>query len=260
MICADIDGTLVTNDNVMLKSTARTLKAASDKGIHIVLVSGRPPSGIFYLLDEAGIDGYVIAFGGAIVKKRGEIAAYEETIPMEDIAEIRLASLAFGMNLSIYRGEEHYVEEIDDRVIKEAGIGRTSPIVEPFSVISRHLDAANKLLYLADPAALVEFEERIAPRFSGRLNIYRSKPDYLEVCPPRSTKSNAIRRLSELFGVGMDEVMAVGDNYNDADMLSCAAISVAMGNAPDDIKKLCGHVTSSNEEDGLGEAVRRFVL
>ena len=71
-MCSDIDGTLVNSENRMCPTTAEVVRRVVDQGVIFALISARPPVGMFYLLDDMGIDQYVVAFGGSIILKRGQ--------------------------------------------------------------------------------------------------------------------------------------------------------------------------------------------
>ena len=261
LICADIDGTLVTGDNRLLAGTADAVRRAVKAGAHFALVSARPPVGMTYLLERMGLsDQYIIAFGGACIMRIGEPPLYEETMPFSWVDELHGKSEEYPLSLSVYSGQELFVERINARVLKEQTIARAVPQLLNWDDIRRRAGDPTKLLYLDEPEKLVEFENWAVAEFRGRLNIYRSKPDYLEVCAPRSTKMGSIRLLAGKLGVKDSEIMAIGDNYNDISMLEEAGLGVAMANAPDEVKRRAGAVTLSNEEDGVGEAIRRFVL
>lgn len=260
LVCSDIDGTLVNSENRMCPTTAEVVRRVVDQGVIFALISARPPVGMFYLLDDMGIDQYVVAFGGSIILKRGQKPVYEDTLPMEYVERLREESRKFGLNLSVYSGEDLFVEKIDERVRIEQQIARAVPIELPFREIKKRAGNPNKLLYLGDPEAIAAFEQWAAREYDGLLAIYRSKPDYLEVCPPQSTKYGGMMALADHLGIDPSEIMAIGDNYNDVDMLKGAAFGVAMGNAPEDVKKAADFVTLPCMEDGVGYALQKFIL
>ena len=110
---------------------------------------------------------------------------------------------------------------------------------------------------MSDAADILALENRLKPAYP-QLEIHRSKNEYLEIVNRAATKAQAIQFMEKRLGVSADEVIAFGDNYNDLDMLRYAGYSVAMGNAPDDIKAQVRHVTASNAEDGLAQALEEL--
>ena len=102
-------------------------------------------------------------------------------------------------------------------------------------------------------------EKQLRKEFD-HLYITASKPPYLEVMHPEATKGRALAAVAEYFGVKQDEVMAVGDSYNDLEMIRWAGLGVAMANAPSVVRKEADYVTCSNDENGVAEALERWVL
>jgi len=119
------------------------------------------------------------------------------------------------------------------------------------------LTNVHKILVMGDAPVIRALQERLKPQFP-HLEIHRSKDEYLEIVNRAATKAQAIQFMENRLGVSADEVIAFGDNYNDRDMLRYAGYSVAMGNAPDDIKAECSTVTAPNDEDGLAQVLEQL--
>jgi Cof subfamily protein (haloacid dehalogenase superfamily) len=95
---------------------------------------------------------------------------------------------------------------------------------------------------------------------SEELTIYRSKPTYLEIMHHTVTKTYAIRFLQEKFNLEQNQIIAVGDNFNDIDMLQYAGLGVAMGNAPEQVKQIADEITSSNDDNGVAKVIQKYLL
>ena len=100
-------------------------------------------------------------------------------------------------------------------------------------------------------AEQIQSLEKLLKRQLPHLSIHRSKNEYLEIMNKQATKSNAIRFMEKVLNVTQEQVIAFGDNFNDLDMLQYAGLSVAMGNAPEEIKAVAKRVTASNNDDGI---------
>ena len=260
MICADIDGTLVNTSHVLTQKTKETVKKAVEHGVVFALISARPPEGMFYLNDEIGIEEYIVSFGGSLILKRGQKPIYADVLETEQVVEIYEMSKHTGLNLSIYEGERLFVESIDWRVSLEQKIARAVPNIVDFQELFQRGIKPCKLLYLGEPDEIQTFMKLTQKRFEGRLNIYTSKPDYLEVCPLTSTKMSGIDHLAAHYGIGRAEIMAIGDQFNDLSMIEQAGLGVAMGNAPEGVKEKADFVTLDNDHDGVAYAIEKFVL
>ena len=96
--------------------------------------------------------------------------------------------------------------------------------------------------------------------FGDQIEITTSKPQYLEFTHKEATKGRALEYLANLKGIERESVIAIGDSYNDISMLQYAGLAIAMGNAPEEVKAHADYVTGINDEDGVAQAIHRFVL
>jgi Cof subfamily protein (haloacid dehalogenase superfamily) len=103
-------------------------------------------------------------------------------------------------------------------------------------------------------------EKKLQEQFAGKLSVMRSKPFFLEFTEEGVTKGTSLNHLIGQLGITREEVIAIGDSYNDLAMIEFAGLGVAMGNAPDDIKEKADYVTDTNMNDGVAKVVEKFVL
>ena len=113
---------------------------------------------------------------------------------------------------------------------------------------------------LEDGEKLVHVEKKLQEDMRGQLSVMRSKPYFLEFTENGVTKGSSIKQLIKKIGITKEEVIAVGDSYNDLSMIKFAGLGVAMGNAPDDIKQVADHITDTNMNDGVAKVVEEFLL
>src|SRR5438552_3098682 len=110
----------------------------------------------------------------------------------------------------------------------------------------------------------VAFGRRLNPTSAGRLpisiNAVFSEDTFLEILPQGSSKGAALEFVAQHLGIPLSEIIAVGDNLNDLEMIRTAGLGVAMGNAPPELRAQAGYVTSTNDEGGLAEVIERFIL
>lgn len=117
----------------------------------------------------------------------------------------------------------------------------------------------SKFDLIGEPSALDAYEKQMPPWVYEKHQVLRSLPHVLEVLSKQSGKGRALARLADMKQIQPHEIMAIGDAENDITMLEYAGHSVAMGNAPDDIKAICNYETRSNEEDGVAHALKSWV-
>ena len=158
------------------------------------------------------------------------------------------------LSLNYYQGTHWYSPEPDNYwTAQEGDITGLRASAKP----AAPLTTVHKILVMGDAPVIRALQERLKPQFP-HLEIHRSKDEYLEIVNKRATKAQAIAYMGERLGIPAAESVAFGDNYNDLDMLRYAGYSVAMGNAPDDIKAECSIVTAPNDEDGLAQVLERL--
>ena len=265
VLALDLDGTLTNNAKVITPRTKAALQAAANRGVRIVLASGRPTVGIEPLAKELELDrrgGCILSYnGGKIIDcKTGETLVQYE-FPPELIDPVctfarywnvmPLPSAAHGIvtedAANPYVGEEARINKIPARQVENLPAEVTYPI--------------NKLLLVGDPVDMPHVEELMQQKFAGKLSIYRSAPFFIETMPLGVEKSASLALLLKNMGLGPENLMACGDGLNDRSMIAYAGVGVAMQNAEDPVKDCADYVTAAdNDHDGVAEAVEKFIL
>jgi Cof subfamily protein (haloacid dehalogenase superfamily) len=117
----------------------------------------------------------------------------------------------------------------------------------------------NKVMAIGHESVIATVESKLVSVFPSGLNIYTSKPTYLEIMREDASKTKAVQFLMERYGIRREEIIAIGDNFNDKEMIAYAGTGVAMGNAPDAIKAVADYITDTNQRDGVRKAIERFI-
>lgn len=262
MICLDIDGTLLNSEHRITKNTKEVIQIVSkEMQIPVILVSARMPKGILFLMKELNISNPIICYSGALIMDGKTNILSNVTISISEVKRIFKLIKEMGIHVSLYKDDEWYVEKIDEWAEQEGVITNMSPIIMSFTDLfhlwEEEKSGPNKILCMAAPNELEALNAKIK---DNNLNIYFSKPTYLEMMPSNASKTSAIEVLCEKYGIQRSEVIAIGDNYNDINMIEFAGLGIAMGNAPDDVKQHADHITLSNDEDGVAEAIKKYIL
>lgn len=264
VLALDIDGTLTNSEKKITERTKKAVDAAAERGVKIVIASGRPVQGIREFARELRLkenDGYILSFnGGRLIScKTGEII-HDMKLPLEYLPEIYALSKEYGVNLMSYEGDDLITETPDDEFlaiearINGLGIKKVDNLVE-------HIDfPINKCLMLGEGNYLAEVEKKVHAALCDRMDVYRSEPYFLEILPKGVDKAKALEKLLNMLGSSREELMACGDGFNDLTMIRYAGLGVAMANARDEVKESADYVTCSNDEDGVAAAIERFIL
>lgn len=254
----DLDGTLLDDrERLSERNREAVLKVAKD---HVViLASGRMLKSILnFSKEEFGREFPTIAYNGAMVYVPGEGIVYENGIEpdvavsvIEDLRERKVHRQA-------YVNDELLSEEDNEEVrsyAEHSGV-RYKVVPDLVEVVSKH--GSTKILSIADPEVLDEIKKELTPEYP-QLRIFKSFPNYLDFVPKSVGKAKALEFLAEKMGFSLKEVIAFGDNDNDADMIREVGIGVAMGNATKSVLEVADIVAPSNNEDGVAEIVDRVL-
>ena len=253
IIFSDIDGTFLTNDKSVTPLTAKATKNILDSGIKFAFVSARMPEAIYPLTDNLKLPRTaVIAYSGAFVLDEGGKILYDKKVPVADAKNIlsEMFSRWKDISVSCYAGHRWFTQNIDERIEKEIFNTDAFVEVENFEGLLEQNIIPNKIFVRGEPSTCAEMEKVLGKIFD-KLNVVRSAPHLLEVMDKEVSKATGIEVLLKHYGFTKDEAIAFGDNYNDIEMLKYIPQSVAMANAPDEIKKISAAVTDSNEDSGI---------
>ncbi|GAE28299.1 haloacid dehalogenase-like hydrolase [Halalkalibacter wakoensis JCM 9140] len=262
MIVLDLDDTLLRDDHSMSERTITALMEAQQQGVKVVLASGRPTYGMNPVAEQLKLHEYgsfILSYNGAnIIDYETKEVQFSSALN-PDVAH-RLYELSKRENVFIhtYIGDEIITETENEYTTIEGNITGLPVKVAPF--IETVQEPVVKVLMCEDPEKLVKVEKILKEEFAGALSIMRSKPYFLEFLEPGVTKGSSLQSLIETLGIKQEEVIAMGDSYNDEAMIRFAGLGVAMGNAPDDIKAIADHVTDTNMNDGVAKVIEEFVL
>lgn len=265
LIALDIDGTLYDSRKEIRPATLAALAAARGKGAAIALVSGRPQPGltrpaeaIAPALAGPGLPLMLLCYNGArIVEAQSGAVIHEAPVPRE-IAR-RLLRHAEGFPVVPLVDDGRFLSVTDPaafRVAREAENCRLT-----LRVVANVADALDfdppKVLFAIAPEAMAGLVEPIAAPFRDELDFVQSSPFYLEANARGVGKGSALASLCARLGIAPAEVLAFGDAQNDISMLEFAGRGVAMGNACPELKAVADEITTTNDEDGIAETLRR---
>ncbi|MCF0153581.1 Cof-type HAD-IIB family hydrolase [Megasphaera sp.] len=261
MITIDLDGTLLRSDGSVSDRTVRTLQAARDKGVVVAIATGRMYQTARPYGERLGLgDSPMLLFAGGLIETlESKKILFQQVIPRETAQGLADLARQQGWQLQTYIDDVLRAARDDEWIRDYERITNSRAVICGDAFYQVQGDC-NKLLSRGSHDELVARKALIEKAFPGRFNVLFSAPTFLEIMPQGVDKGKGIRRLGELYGVGADEIMALGDSQNDLDMLKAAGVPVAMANAAEEVKAAAAYVTASNDDDGVAAAVEKFVL
>jgi Cof subfamily protein (haloacid dehalogenase superfamily) len=261
LIITDIDGTLAIRGQDVTTRTAETLRRAADRGVMVTIATGRTPLSARKFLCYVSPDAPVVFANGALVEtaETGRLL-YKRCLLQETVREVWNRAPRIGLVPVAWTDSTLYIEAggRDLRQYQKLTMTLAQFVTGP-DAFAR--DNIIKMLWTGnDPALIAAALEALAADPPANANWFTSDPCFIEFVHREVTKGAGLRRLAESCGFAPEEIMAVGDEMNDISMLEFAGLSVAMGNALEPVRQAADYVTASCYEDGLAQAVERFVL
>jgi Cof subfamily protein (haloacid dehalogenase superfamily) len=259
-VLADVDGTLVTKEKLLTPRALEAVDLLESRGVLFAITSGRPPRGMRMLVKPLEVNGPMAAFNGGIIVLPDMTVADERVIEPEIAAAVIEMIRAFGLYAWIYRSTEWYVTDPHaPHAEREARTVQFSPIV--VEKYDEYLDRAVKIVGVSDDFDLVaRCEDAVQERFAGQVSAARSQPHYLDVTHPTANKGVVIERLSNYYGIPLRQIATLGDQPNDVLMFVKGGLSIAMGNASDEVQRQADFVTASHQDEGFAKAIEDFIL
>ena len=265
LIAMDLDGTLLQRDQTILPQTLQALRAAEAKGVTLALASGRYPENASLVFLDHGIDGPVMGANGAII----DDAPMGTTLAVHFMPGASAAAICgildrAGADYILFsykrvttsRTDLQHRSEINDgeRIHRLGGVTFAHG---PAGIREALRQGVSKIFVFNHPR-LAELADEI--RSVPGVQVTRSGELNIEIMPRGIHKGNGIRELARHLGIPLSAVMAFGDEENDLEMLRSVGYGFAMGNAPEHVRRQCRRATDSFERDGIGKAIRRYIL
>lgn len=267
LLIVDIDGTIAGESNQVSTKVKQAIQAVRDRGIRVGIATGRMYKSALRFHQEIAADMPIIAYQGAWIQDPATgIQHRHSPVPVDIARELvdyfEQPALLDKLSIHVYRDDCLYVREINpdtELYIGRSGIDVT-PVIDLRSVLT---DRPTKILAMSEDTDLIgNLLKDLRQRYSvSQLHITTSVPIFLETTQSGIDKGNAIDYVAKnLLGITAENVLAIGDNYNDVEMLAYAGVGVAMGNAPSDVRAIADWVAPNVQADGVAVAIEKFIL
>ncbi|MCD6362098.1 MAG: HAD family phosphatase [Armatimonadetes bacterium] len=259
LVAIDLDGTLLNDDLVVAPRTAEAVRAAADLGVIVAIATGRMHVSAEPFALELGLDAPIISYNGAMIRRAREIEPlWQLPVPADLAAEVVELCVRERLDLLYFLGDGILVSRYDRWPRRY--FARTGVQARPYGDLRRL--AGNepiKLLIMDEPEPTRERYDVFVREYGDRLHVTISLPDHLELLHHEVSKASALKRLAEMLGLQMAQVMAIGDNLNDLEMIRAAGVGVMMRTAGEELRAEADFVPDSGEA-GVAEAIERLIL
>lgn len=263
MIITDLDDTLLNSQKKISKIDLEAIFKAQENGVKFVLCSGRPTFAMKSLAKEVKADeygSYIISFNGSIINDfKNNKNLFESSLEKEDLHLLYDFSKKYNTHILTYINDEIISETDSEYIDVEVDLTKM-----PHRKVKSFKEFVNqgavKCMLLAEPSYLKEVEVELKKEYGDKYSIAISKPFFLEVTKLGIDKGIAVKKLANTLNIPIDEVIAVGDSFNDLPMLKASGFSIAVENANPEIKKQVDFITKSNDEGGMAYLIEKFIF
>ena len=255
-----MDDTLLNDERQISAYSLGVLARAMERGIRVVLASGRAGASMQSFVNEVGSPApYIACNGGEIIEPQthrlldGLLFSIEQAKACARFAEENGFYVhAYDGDVFYFAGEEAYGREYGySSMLRGIQVDKLSEYIK---------SPTPKLLCVGEPGAIAGLLEKARLHFGGAVSLSISKPIFLEMMPPGATKGNALKKLSGMLPIAPENTMAFGDSLNDLTMLKWVKYGVAMENARSEVKESVSLVCPPNNQDGVARYIARHVL
>ncbi|MHC4563241.1 MAG: Cof-type HAD-IIB family hydrolase [Planctomycetota bacterium] len=262
LVAIDLDGTLLNSANEISEASATILRTIrGEHNVHVVLASARPPRSVlpFYHLLE--LDAPMINYNGALVydppSRRvllhtpvpGKIARGVADLARREYPDVLVSAEIL---------DRWYTDRVDNAYVTQTGRLFRPDLVAPMD--EWLAGPVTKLLLLGASDELRRIGRLVATEYRYQITVVQTESELLQITHPTVSKAQALKTVAGEMSVTREQVMAIGDNANDIEMLRWAGIGVAMANAPVDVQDAANYVTDFNDADGVAKAIRELII
>ena len=263
IIALDLDGTLLTTKRVVTSLTLNLLIRLQEKGIKLVISTGRPVFGASRIAEQLRLQeygGYVMAYNGGVIEDwPTHQTIYSNVLEQEAVNTAYSYAKDAGFALVCYHNE-FLVSDDDMNPYMEYSLRRNGLIFNKVDSFLKEVTyPVSKCMIIGEPAPLQALEKKILSSNPTTFTVYRSEPFFLEVVPPDIDKGAGLKVLLEHLKLSPSQLIAFGDSYNDIPMIRFAGMGVAMGNAPQVVKDAADHIAPTNDEEGVARTLEELL-
>lgn len=259
MLVLDLDDTLLDKNQSLSDKTIETLNRLERKGLKIVIATGRMYCSALPKIDQIGLKGPMVTYNGAYVRDNGQDKVILHKPIEQEIAEkIIKEAEEEGLHINLYLDDNLYVAEKNKYSELYQSISGIE--AEAVGVVSNFiLGSPTKLLIITDD---IEIKRKYLSKFKDKygdiLEITESKDYFIEFMAKGVSKGSAVKNIADDFGIPMEKVIAIGDNWNDLEMIQQAGLGIAMENSPAGVKKEADMTAPHHDQEGVSEILHEI--
>ncbi len=260
LIACDLDDTLLSHELKITEENLEAIKKIKEAGVEFILCSGRPKWAMerfISIVDEVIPSNYGVAYNGSTVYNPEHEIMFSNILEEDVVSRLIDISRDWDICLQLYEDEEFYVEKYDKYTKEYQKISDMKLVIKENL---KDIKWTYKALFNYKSSEKLEDLRKLLLKEFPDLNIFYSKPEFLEVLSKGSNKGSAVKIVADILGVEREEVLCIGDGLNDLSMIEYAGIGIAMKNGNEELKKAADYIsTRTNEESVIVEVYEKFI-
>jgi Cof subfamily protein (haloacid dehalogenase superfamily) len=266
LIALDIDGTLIGDDLIIGPDTRAAVRAALARGVVVSIVTGRMVSSAVRFARELGLSAPIVGYQGGLIRAMPELGStrlgrllHHRPIKAQTAREIVEWTREHGLDPHINH-LERFILRADDPNADDysAFMGARAELVADLAGSIRH--PVTKVLAVGEPPRPTDLAPLARARFLGVADVTISHPKFLEFVAPGVSKGHAVRWLARRLGLQLGATLAIGDQWNDIEMLAEAGHGTAMPTAPAAVQAVARYIAPPLAEEGVAQMIEALVL
>ncbi|MCU1363407.1 MAG: haloacid dehalogenase [Acidimicrobiaceae bacterium] len=260
LVLSDVDGTLVTREKDLTAEAINAVRQLNDAGILFAVTSGRPPKGLRMLIEPLRLVTPLGGFNGGLMADEKLDVLQELILDDGVVGPIIDLLLSHGLSVWVYQGTDWFVlDENGPHVARESFVCQFRPTqLEDFEGVRGDIV---KIVGVSDePAIMATATAELLHSFGDEVSATNSQTYYLDVTHRDANKGKVVAFLSKQYGIEPSQIATVGDMANDVLMFEKSGLSIAMGNASEEVKQKATFSTESNQDNGFALAIEKYIL
>jgi Cof subfamily protein (haloacid dehalogenase superfamily) len=261
LVAFDLDGTLLGRELLLRPRVISAIAKMRERGVDGCIVTGRMYQAALPFVRQLHFTAPVVCYqGAAVIDPQTDDVLQDVPLPNPEALALNAYAREHGLHIQLYANDRYYCEQANRYSDLYAKISGVEPVV--VASLARQFETwdATKACIIAEPAVVEVHLPRVRDLFKERAYVTRSIPWFIEVMNHNVNKGKSLELVARYLQIPMSQVLAIGDSWNDAPLLRAAAFGVAMGSAPPELREVADAIVADVENDGVAEAVERYVL
>ncbi|MET1249159.1 HAD family hydrolase [Sporolactobacillus sp. STCC-11] len=266
IIFSDMDGTLLNTYGKLSEKTIQSVRQISQRGIPFILASARAPKEMIEAVRQLDLKTPLVSYNGGIIYKYNSSGDLQilDSVPLErkemQSIYLEIQERFPDVSLTVYSENTWYAQRYDEGVQAEIQLTGCKPVLADFNnLILKSDHTFHKIMIMGDESTLNQLENELRKHLFSNTAIYRSSLNYLEITHVMANKLTAVKKIAKYYHFTKEEIMTIGDNYNDLAMIEYAGIGVAVKNAPKEIQHVANLITETNDNNGVAYALMNYI-